>query len=668
MKLKKFFRKYSRVLLMVAMALLLIVWLLGDLRRNTMNPSRNPKIKYGRVYGRDITLADYDTARSKQIVMTGLGFRDAGMVPDALTLCLLLDEAQHMGVHIGREQAKAALVQSDDVARVQQRLEALQKQTGYGYDAMYDIAAEWLAVRQILEAQTLALGDSLPRAEKAYRDQRQQAEVSVCVLDAKAFTGFVPEPAEPDLQAFYEQNKDRSPNHTEDQLQFGYLRPNRVRVEYLTIDPQVVQDKLRLKERELQAYYEDHKKSYTKSVPGASSAPASQPVTVPMTFEEAKERVRKELRQERSIQEAQRVVNDIRQAAYAPWQTIPRDPTDGFRPPPAAGAQKSFAELRDKFTASSGYEVTYGKTELLDQDGLVKAFDRQPEMVRRQYGSREPVYVEGQTRIPLSEFALRVKGIFKPGAEEKLPVLNVLEPSPVVIGNQYDPATRKQVPNQAYVFRVIEVAPEGPPESFEAVRLQVREDFKLQEAYKLAGEQARLLGERARQVGPAAAVEEAAALKDMLAQAEEAWLPPAVPDPDQPPATRPEYVKALGPAAAYGFSRMSSTVRGIGTTTKVQRVVFGMADAGWAEPDPTHAMAVVEVASAFKWAVAELEGLKPLYEGDFEGQRSRFLTSSMREEQREVVLGWLYPGNVEKRTGFVRDPGAARLLEQAERD
>ena len=672
MNLTKLLRRYSRVLLMVFMSLLLVVFLVGTQLQEWAERRSNPTVKIGTSNFGDIELTDTLAVQTKKNLLERMGFADVQRV-EPVELYLLIEEARRMGIRVGRDQVRSMFQQSPNVAQIEKQLAALQQQTGRSFNAMYDVAGEWLAVDQLVRSQADAFGNSVPRAELAFRDQRQQAEIVLSVLDSRAFVAMVAEPTEEELQAFFEERKERATAHTEDALEFGYVLPDRVRLEWLTVDPQKVETEVRIREREAQRFFEEFGANYTKSIAAdpAASQPAGTPnqpaASVPQTYEEAREQVRNDCRVNKSILEAQSLMNEIRQAAFEPWQTQPRD-EQGFREAPPESALVSFLALQERF--SDRYRVEYGLTELLDAAGVLAEFDPRPAYIRQYMGTRgspEPVYVEGRTQLPLSQLAFRVQGLFeKPEvddadarARDTLPVLAVFEPSPLLQKQGTNRGTRQPGPTQSYIFRVVEVAPSGPPASLDDVREQLTEDYKLWKAHELAGEHARQLAEAARLAGLKAAVEGNEELAALLTVAEEQWQAPAKPDPNSPPQSKPQYVRALGPnEPTKPVTRASTSLQWVGQNTqKVQNEVFALADAGTAEAGAGENIKVVEVSNLFKWAVVELEGIKPMYAGEFDEQRPVLLGpvsgQAYWQTYSAIKQAWMYRDNVRQRCGFV---------------
>jgi hypothetical protein len=647
MKLTKFFRRYSRTLLMFFMSLLLVVFLIGDVIQNAMQRRANPRLKIGEAFGQDLYNTDRLAAQAKQHVLARLGFSDAASL-DPLDFYLLVEEARRMGVRVGRDEVKRMFQRSPNVRQLEEMLAIVQRQTGQSYDSMYDIVGQWLAVRELVITQAEALGNSLPRAERQFRDNQQEAVVRLAVLDSRAFVPLVPEPDAAELQAFFEEARDRESEFTEDEIRFGYRLPDRVRIEYLTVDPQQVEPKVRVREKDVQRYFEEHAGNYTKPLTGSTTAPAGGKTTVPMTYEEARERVREDYRRARAIQEAQSLVNEMQHAAYVAWQSQPRD-EEGFRVPPPPEQIVSFDSLREKF--SQRYPVILEVTGLVDREQLVARFDTRPAALRQMLGERgspEPVYVEGERKISLSELALRVKGLFRPQKHDLLPVLNLLEPSPV-LHSMTGRGTAQEAPRQSYFFRVLEAVPAGPPESLDEVRERLERDYKLLKAHQKAREYAEWLADRARVVGLQAAAEEAGELKTLLEQAEKQWEPSG--DPTEP---KPSYVQDFGPnIPTLPFTRASRRLQWVGNDTqKVQQAVFALAEAQESDPLAGIPVVVVEVARYFKWVIAQLEEVKPLYAGQFEKERPSLLGPPGEQEYAAVMREWMRPENVRQRCGL----------------
>ncbi|MBU0638885.1 MAG: SurA N-terminal domain-containing protein [Planctomycetes bacterium] len=632
MTVTKFFRRYTKILLMVFMSLLLVVFLIGDVLQQMGSKWRNPEQEIGEAFGQPISTTDLRRANSDMQILAQLRMLPSGL--NQLDVYLLQQEARRMGVRVGHAEVKATLGSLPNSGVM---LAAIRDRYGRSLDSIYDVVGEWLAIRRAAGYQVAVLGESRPRVELAYRDQMQEAVVKLAVLESKAFLASVPEATPAEVAEYFEQAKNRTGSNAEDLLEFGYQQPDRVQIEYLTVDPKAIQIKVRVRELEAERFYEDHREQYYEKVPRPPSTtqPTEEPQFdhVPRSYEEVRDKVREDCRAVKAIEEAQRLMNDIYREARRPWDAASLD-DDGFHVMPPAETLVSLEALRDRF--SEQYEVAYRKTELVDQRGL-----------QSERGFGRASYLVGNERISARDMALRVKGLMVPEENDQLPALNLYEPSPVLLDQQSDPLTGNPRPYQAYIFRVIQVVPSGPPDTLDEVRAEVTEDLKQLRAHELAGTHAERLAERARAVGLDAAVEEATELKALLTQAEEA----ATSQPSGPRLPRPRWLESLGPfTPSRAFSRRSLYLQNVGVSRNLPEAVFVLAD----EPAQAgkHRVALVQVANVRKWVVAELEEVKPIYAGQFAQLREQVAVRSAQMESSHFAQAWFATENIRQRAGY----------------
>lgn len=640
------------------MSLLLVVFLLGDVIGRAARRRSGVDMDIGQAFGQDITNLDLQRMHNALDLLGDLGLADRAIDPvqrlawqlvaaraseqeQVLAWHLLMEEARQMGVHVGRQQVVAFLssqgVGGDYLARVRD-------DRNRSLESIYRLAGAWLSIFEVERLHADALGGSLPRAEIAFRDEAQEALVKLAVIESTALLPSVAEPTEEEIQAYFEEAKDRETAHEEDRLVFGYRQPDRVQVEYLTVDPGRIRNKVRVRGREKRRYYEQNKHKYVERVPRPTT-PSTRPIRqqydeVQRTYEEVEEKVREDCRTEKAIQEAQRLVNKMRDEVRRPWEATPRG-EDGFRTPPPQETLLSFEELRDKH--SDPYEAICDKTELLDIEGLQGV----PGLGRASF----QLGADPRNRISTAALAFRVKGLVTPDPEDAVSALNLFEPSRLLFELRRDREIGQWFSYQAYFFRVIRVKPSGPPDSIDVVRDKLVQDLRLLKAHELAGEHARQLATSARAVGLQTAVESAKELKELLAAAEE-W---ASTQPAAVRGTRFGYTRYLGPLRPRGpFTRVPSYVHEyVGLAPNLHKQVFALAES---QPStgPVHRVALVQVTEDQKWVVAELEEIKPIYAGDFEKRRAELARTTEFEERLHLMQAWYDAENTLRRTGFVR--------------
>lgn len=632
MKLSKFLRKNSRTLILVFMSALLVAFLIPDTIQTLSGPDPAGKVVLGRAFGRGITLADQQRTSAEFNVLARIGMLERMPEEAVLDYYLLLEEARQRGIRVGPDEVRRYLA---DRGVSDQRLQEVQRASHLSYDRIYEIVGRWVAVDRLGRIQGAAITDSLPRQEINYRNQAQEAVARLALVSSRAFRYRVPEPTEEELTAFFEECKDRVTAHTEQELVYGYRLPDRVRLEYLTVNPTRIRDTITVQAVRVKQYFEDNRHRYMKPDPIATQPVAGRLPEMPMTFEEARDQAREDYRTARALEVAQGLINDIYVEAHRAWGAGVRD-EDGFLPPPDESGP-SFQDLRAQFSAT--YEVEYGQTDLVSADEL-----------RRVPGLGRAGLLFGRQYIEVAQLAFRAKGILARDPGDGQPVFNVGEPAPVVLTVEQDPRSGQRFPHQAYLFRVIEVAPAAPPASMDEVRDRLVQDWKLVQAHQIARSYADALAARAREIGLEAAVEEATELKEILASAEQASTQPA--DPDGPPPVPERYLDQLQPFTPPQLTRERSYVYRVGMAPGLSRAVFALSELPAGEEAPLHRVTAAPVATVNQWVVAELVEVKPIYAGAFEEQLAQSLRMAQYVEMQRFVRDWISPRNVQERVGF----------------
>lgn len=636
MRISKFFRTYSRVLLMIFMSLLLVVFLIGDVLQSWSRGMTGQNRPIGTAFGRTVSYNDLNTTEANLKIWERLGMLPQRL--EALDAYLLVAEARDAGVRVGTEQVTKMLAERN----LGPAIDLFRREQNRSADSIYQAIADWMAVMEYAGLQSEALAPSVPRLEREYRDNSQEASVKLSVIDARAFLDNVPEPTEEELQQAFEEGKNRPTAHAEDKLEFGYLEPNRVQIEYLTIDPNELRSQVRVREVEARRFYDENKSRFTKQVPKATTQPVdpTQPPpmeTVQLTWEEARQQAEEECRNAKAVEEAQRLVNAMHDEAAAPWRTMPAG-ADGFRTAPPAERIVSFEALRDKYAASA--PVTYKKTELVSQDKL----NMEP-------GFGRAMLTIGSERKTASELAMRVKGLYTPTEGERFPVLALLEPSPVLVRTQIDRFLRASRPHQAYVFRVLAAEPSGPPASLDVVREKVRENVKLAKAYAIAEGWARQLQERAQAEGLAIAIANFHELSNLIREASTPASQPA----SAPATPKPNFMGAYTATTPGGaFTRRPRPLPNVGVSNSLHRAVFEAAEAPATATAPAHKVVLVPQAKDQKWVLAEVLELRPIYQGDFDAQLESQVMRARSMDYSAFRQNWFKPENIRARAHFAR--------------
>lgn len=645
--MQKLFRKYSRTLLLVFMSILLVVFLVGDSIGRGVRGQGDFDPPIGELDGKTVYTSQAHAALVDFDVAHGLGFNvPLPNVPNeherAILAMLLLHEADKYGVKYSADSVEQALHNHQGAAVA---IENMRRATNRSLSSIYESVGRVMATAALFTYQLEAIGESQPRLEHSYQQQTQEAEVRLSVIDANALVAATTTPTDEEIKANFEEGKNRTDEHTSKELKFGYRVPDRVQVEYLTVDPVELQSVVRVKEREAKRYFEQNKDKYRRPAAGPSPFdldPAKQQQTPEMItpeFEEVKEKVKEDYRVVEAIETAQRRVNEIEAEARRPWDSVPMG-ADGKRSAPPADAIQSFESLRDRF--SSDMTVTYHRTELVDVFAL-----------RREPGFGRASVMINRRPTPATTLAFRVAPL-NPTPSEELPTLQINEPGPVVFESRPGP-NGQLAPQQAFVFRVIQAIPSGPPASVDEVRDKVVENIRAARAFALAGEQAEKLAARAREVGLDEAVAQDEGLRKLLGADSSATSQPA---------TVEAALKKLTPTSPEKFRRQAGYIQNVGFSTELNEAVFKLADQS---DSAAHKVVAVPIATTRQWVVAELIRVKPIYRGEFDSQRDQLERQAAYPSQQQFAVGWLDPENIIRRTGFKARETIGKSEEEAEK-
>lgn len=648
MRISRIFRKYSRVLLLVFMSILLVVFLVGDVISSATQSRGQSDFEVGMAFGEPIMATHLARAENDFEIAARLGFNVPWIGTDErtsrnLVMYLLIEEARRAGIVVPQQAIVDALKRNPDMANL--TLNYL-RSGGRSVESIYEAAGRVLAVVEYFyQYQVAAVSDlSLPELEHQYRNQNEEAKVLISVIDANAFLDKVPEPTDEEILAYYEECKDRDPTYNDEERIDGYRVGDRIRVEYLTIDPRTIEEQVRISAREVQRYFEENQGKYTKEVDGPQftleeNAP---PQRVPMTFEEAKEQVRRDCRADKAVTEAQRLMNLIQQEARRPWDTTPLDENQR-RVAPSEGLQIPFEQLQQRF--SGEYAVAYQRTELLTASQL-----------RIIAGLGTASTTLGRRSVTAAEYAFHLEGLAEAASGQDLPLLRLNEPSPLMITPASGSRGGRVAPNQAFIFRVVEFKPAGPPDSIDDVRERLVTNLKQQRALQLAENHARALAERAREAGLRIAVEGAEELRELLAVTIEI-KPEDIGENATEPITKIDdrYLKMLDPVEPTRFTRQVDPrlPNLIGGARLLHERIFASPEEGGPDPSHPHRVLAVPKADRLRWIVAELEEVKPLYREDFNAQRPMLESSAMQMQSRYFMSSWFDATNIKARAGYV---------------
>ncbi|MCA9243839.1 MAG: hypothetical protein KDA32_07805 [Phycisphaerales bacterium] len=622
----RFFRKYSRTLILVFMSLLLIVFLVGDVvgRRNRGGGILDEKI--GAAFGRDIRTPDVNQADRDIRLLSRLPFPMVRLLSSSgdgpLAYSLLLEEARHAGVLANRESA-VQFMDSMSGGRAGDAMNQLMAQTGYSEDHILGAFSRFLA---IFTYQGLMASSGLPstvRLEGSYQRFVQTAKIKSVILDSRAFDGLVDEPTQEQIQAEFDAGRDRETAHTSTEIVNGYRLPDRVEIEYLTVDPRPLVVDIRVSEREAKKFYDAEKQRYARpdldpaTIQNMRDPTQMQANMIAPSYEEVRERVREDARLARAVKQAQTTMNHVAEAIRLAWKNPATDEA-GFHVAPEGAP--SFEELAQRF-ATEGV--------VLKKITLTGAADLR--INERGFANAAPDGVE--ERLDAATLAFRVQGLYEPDPEKPDALkLGLNEPSPLMFSWLEGSSGND---TEAYIFRVTRAAPAEPAPSLEDIREEIVENLRRKAAYDMALDYAKQLRDAAGGEGLQSAVDQATGLKAIIEKADE----PGAAEIES--STSGRYARLLTPLES-SVRRASTNLPNLGVTDQITQV-FDMKKGE---------SRVVENARTQKVAVVESLGIDPLYRDPFESRLPEVMRDQFGQMAQVFTMEWFNPDNVKARTGF----------------
>jgi len=640
----KFFRKHNRKLLAIFMALLLIVWLGGSALQALFTPDRN-KILLATTRLGDIVEADRahasfttDLLRTIGINWSTLG-RDPrswrGQPLELFDWILLTREAQAMGVRPSGQELDGAIdavlkpllpPNASPDAAIQQV--AVRRDIDPAH--IRAAIADFVAIHQVQQTVMEASLPSEAEVRVAARDTMEKVKIEAVSLRALLFLDPAREFSDEELQKQFEEYRDAVP--AANSLTFGYYQPARVKVEYMMIHQQQIQDNLRIEPAELDRRAKDYWRE-KRNAPAFKKPPATQPTTAPdsqpaakpaaeyfETFAEARQAAYDVVRRDQATQAAENLANWLsQQLAEAFFDVKPGQ--DQFRPAPDSVKAPGYLEdVRSRIPPSLAYPDA---VQIAATDWVRKEDTLTLPTIGTAYASLG----EG-TPVRLDELAFQVQGLVEIPADER-PVNREL----ITAQYQFSPLTLRGMDGNLFLFRVIGVEPAHSPESVDVVRNQVIEDLRMKTAFEQAREKLTVLKDKA--------VE--------LADLNAAW---SQDEALKAKATTPEdgYVGPLDfPRRQYSFGSDTQVIRGLGAvSSEFVKACFAVGE----RPDEKARIDVLELPNTAKLVLVRCLETIPVTRDQYYKDRESVVRQIAYQRQSQAMALWTDPKQIRERNGF----------------
>jgi hypothetical protein len=259
----KLFRKYNKQILAGLVVFLMIVFLGGDALQGMITPNRNAVIatsKYG-----NIRLTDQDRAGRTTQILDRLGFtwnKPAPGLPDPyseLDWILLTREAESFDAVAAPEAVNAWMGTTFTPEVIERLARNLRARPADIHDAMRKMQA----VQIMAKAVGSAAAPSLAEIRQAAASELDKISIKAVVIPAEPFVDLAREFSDEQIKSHFEKYKN---TRDADGLNFGYLVPQTVRIQYIKIDRNAVAARIGVPnlEAKAKAYYDGHKEMFRR--------------------------------------------------------------------------------------------------------------------------------------------------------------------------------------------------------------------------------------------------------------------------------------------------------------------------------------------------------------------------------------------------------------------
>ncbi|MBP7937754.1 MAG: hypothetical protein KA354_24205 [Phycisphaerae bacterium] len=634
----KFFRKYTKQLLAVFMALLLIVWLGGSALQHVFDRSQEHlKAPRAKVFGKTVLIGDMQGAfkdcevlKSMNIqwewmwwsAVARLGVRNMNelqqLVGAVRTTPLTPEEwfmldaaARHHGIQVSEEELERFKTRHGLTGEI---LASVRDRRGFSLDTLDEAIRSYVRVTEMMESAIGAIKASEADIQDAVRNSQEKVSVGVVTLDAAKFVDNAWQPTPEELQKQFDQGKDKdpAPSPTGEQV-FGYREPEKAQIEYIRVDASVLAKRQKISEDTAWEYWESHQDEFLKPTSQPASAPpGSQPQPEKYgTFTEAKPKVIERLAQRAAQAEAQRLANEIISTLAKPWTGAPTTQPDNYAvPPPGQDSDRIYPDLITSLEPRYPGVLKYGRTTLQDQQGLRTAY---PDITSAYFkGSGQYSYVS----LPQAAFMVA-------GLEAKK---DANPDHTRLFRNVYQTCAEPFADwsGNVVVFRTVATRAKQPAPSVDSVREKLITDLRKIQAGKEVERLAKELADKAGTAGLKAAFEGDANL-----------------------------VAKLGKEAykdRVTFARGTRYVPEFRGDTELVKKCFAVATAP-AASQPSQII-TQQLKNQSNWVVVEWHQILPVTTQEYDQERAVAISRVLGTRQLAFLRNWFDPAHIRSRVGW----------------
>ena len=636
----KFFRKHNKQLLAVFTVLLMIAFVGGTALTSLMQPNPSGDVLF-HAFGEPVTNGELGVVNRQTIILSGLrypwntpwGFQGRVQPLNERDYFLLLREAEERGLRPGLEQARLQL------ATLNIDLNQFSLNNKVATEEIELAVANFITVQRLW---SMARGSIVPselEIQQAVRDQYEKLNADIVEIKSSPLIEPDTEISEEDVLAHFEKYKEQTSGGSA--LEFGYLIPDRVQVEYLAINTGEIALTQPITEKQAETYWRAHQKDFGPPETEDDSGEGSSELVGPelpsdpfyLTFAEAREDVVTFLAEERRLEEARGMASVIWRALREPWYNQPEDEAGLPEAPEIAKAADHYPQTLQKLQNRIPHRavIDFGKTDLF---AASEAGD-----VERLGSAR----VDTQTLTPGRRFGSSthlVQGLVESARPDDSSVQQALAPY------QTAPAPLIDQDNNLYLYRIIQVQERHAPTSIDEVRDEIVADLRAQRAFESAKTHAEAIKDRIGEEDLKTAYEAYDGLEEARKEECSSFFE-ANPFPK------------MNPEIFAGFRFPVIVSDKAGTRDEDNKLLHQIRNEEFVadvfkllESDGEEGVGVIEVPATEKIFVVQLAGVDHVTKPDYENYKKTIQIEIAVSRQSSLLAQWFSAESIRTRCGF----------------
>lgn len=486
MSVTKFFRKYNKRLLAIFGVALMIVFLLPS-TINQMSRQDPAKEVIGEAFGQKVRIVDIQQAELQTSLLDGLNRLYVGNNPNQqqqqqmpfnwhafvgfskqpeLDYYLLIQEARNMGIAVSPEQADAMLTESKVPPEI---INAMIQQQNVPLNNLRQAVANFMSVANMLQVVSSNIKISDMEMQNMFKLISNTMTANILPFAAENFVDQVPNPEDKVLADYFAANKEN----------FRY--PDRVQVEYIGANVDQIKPQIQIDPSRAQQYVNNNPSEFMTTTqpttkPGQKTpATATAPVQVPMESKQALALATDKLKTQKARRLANDAINEALTASKKFWSSAKLDANGVFQKPETVS---DYQKIADELSKKHQIKLTYNRTALISQ----KQAGEIP-------GISQTLVIDQQRPLFFADYAFRVIPLIE--APKKLS-----QEARFLVPFQDSDPLRDQMSfyngnaQEIYFFRVTQTDKSHLPATLDEVKAEVVKAWKLEQAYKIAQDQA----------------------------------------------------------------------------------------------------------------------------------------------------------------------------------